>query len=193
MSERIYTTVDVSKVCKVSLRTVIRWVDEGKLPSFRTPGGHRRVRENDLQAFLDRYKIPFSVTLARPAKRILVVEERKTLEGLLKQILRRASDQFEICSVRDLYEGARQVGLLSPDLVIVAGSPKSPEILKFCRALRKQAKTSNAKILVLSSNPSSLKQPSLRSLGVQAIVKKPVSAEDLRPQLLRLLGTSAPR
>ena len=33
MTERLYTTVDVAKVCKVSLRTVIRWVDDGKLAS----------------------------------------------------------------------------------------------------------------------------------------------------------------
>ena len=61
MTERVYTTVDLAKVCRVSLRTVIRWVDEGKLTSFRTPGGHRRVRESDLVLFLDRYQIPFSV------------------------------------------------------------------------------------------------------------------------------------
>lgn len=36
----------------VDQSTLRRWSDQGKIPVFRTPGGHRRYSEEDLQAFL---------------------------------------------------------------------------------------------------------------------------------------------
>ena len=150
MTERIYTTVDLAKVCKVSLRTVIRWVDEGKLTSFRTPGGHRRVREADLVKFLDRYQIPFSVKPGGEKKKILVVEKKRILEGLLKQILRRSSDTHEIIVAKDLYESGIKIGLVQPDLVILGTIPKGQEIVRFCRSLRKIPEAKSTKIIVLS-------------------------------------------
>ena len=190
MTERVYTTVDLAKVCRVSLRTVIRWVDEGKLTSFRTPGGHRRVRESDLVLFLDRYQIPFSVKPSGEKKRILVVENQRLLEGLLKQILRRASDTHEIVVARDLYESGIKIGMLKPELVILGTIPKGQEIVKFCRSLRRIPEAKNTKVIVLSERISGERMQELLSLGVQAVIDKPYTIEDLRPHLLRTLGYS---
>ena len=33
--------------------TVRNWADEGKLPSLRTPGGHRRFRRSDLMRYAE--------------------------------------------------------------------------------------------------------------------------------------------
>ncbi len=188
MSERVYTTVDLAKVCKVSLRTVIRWVDEGKLTSFRTPGGHRRVREEDLLKFLDHYQIPFSVKPDGGRKKILVVEQKRLLEGLLKQILRRSSDTHEVLVARDLYESAIKIGLARPDLVLLGTIPKGEEIVKFCRSLRRIPEAKGTKIIVLSDKVSANRMQELLSLGVQAVIDKPYTLDDLRPHLLKMLG-----
>jgi excisionase family DNA binding protein len=188
MTERVYTTVDLAKVCKVSLRTVIRWVDEGKLTSFRTPGGHRRVREADLLKFLDIYQIPFSVKPTREKRRILVVESKRLLEGHLKQILRRSSDTHEVIVARDLYETGIKVGMLQPELVIFGTIPKEQEIARFCRSLRKIPDAKETKIIVLSEKVSGEKMKELLALGVQAVIDKPYTIDDLRPHLLRVLG-----
>ena len=39
-------------IAGVSVSTLRRWADEGRLPSFRTAGGHRRFRVRDLQQAL---------------------------------------------------------------------------------------------------------------------------------------------
>ncbi|PYS39584.1 MAG: hypothetical protein DMG14_13455, partial [Acidobacteria bacterium] len=43
-SKTIYTTHEVSRLLHVNPRSVINWIEQSLLPSYRTPGGHRRIR-----------------------------------------------------------------------------------------------------------------------------------------------------
>ena len=47
-----FTAPQLARMLGVNESTVKRWIDRGILHSIRTPGGHRRIREGDLQAFL---------------------------------------------------------------------------------------------------------------------------------------------
>src|SRR5258706_1368619 len=38
----------------VAQSTIRKWSDQGRVPAFYTPGGHRRYRRRDLEAVLDR-------------------------------------------------------------------------------------------------------------------------------------------
>src|SRR5207237_866576 len=38
----------------VAQSTIRKWSDQGRVPAFYTPGGHRRYRRLDLEHFLDR-------------------------------------------------------------------------------------------------------------------------------------------
>ena len=38
----------------VAQSTMRKWTDSGRVSSFKTPGGHRRYRRDDLDQFLDR-------------------------------------------------------------------------------------------------------------------------------------------
>ena len=40
------------KILGVDQSTLRRWSDSGKIPVFRTPGGHRRYSEDDLRSFM---------------------------------------------------------------------------------------------------------------------------------------------
>lgn len=42
----------VAKLFNVHTTTVIDWADKGLLPCFRTPGGQRRFRPEDVESFL---------------------------------------------------------------------------------------------------------------------------------------------
>src|SRR2546423_2300956 len=37
----------------VAQSTIRKWSDQGRVPAFYTPGGHRRYRRADLETFLD--------------------------------------------------------------------------------------------------------------------------------------------
>ena len=49
---RWLTLSSASKLLGVHPATLRQWADAGKVPSYRTPGGHRRFRAEDLRAFL---------------------------------------------------------------------------------------------------------------------------------------------
>jgi excisionase family DNA binding protein len=51
---RLLTPAEVAALFRVDPKTVTRWAQQGKLRSIRTLGGHRRYREAEIQAFLDK-------------------------------------------------------------------------------------------------------------------------------------------
>lgn len=60
MTEILFNTMDVAKMLQVDKSTVKRWTDEGKLKCFRTPGGHRKFRAEDLYQFMSDYNYGIS-------------------------------------------------------------------------------------------------------------------------------------
>src|SRR5437867_13061682 len=48
------TPRQAAKFLGVAQSTIRKWSDQGRVPAFYTPGGHRRYRRGDLEAFLDR-------------------------------------------------------------------------------------------------------------------------------------------
>jgi excisionase family DNA binding protein len=52
--DRLLTPGEVAKLFSVDAKTVTRWAAAGKIGSIRTPGGHRRLWESEVQALLVR-------------------------------------------------------------------------------------------------------------------------------------------
>jgi len=50
--DRLMTPGEVANLFRVDPKTVSRWAISGRIPSLRTPGGHRRFRETDVRALL---------------------------------------------------------------------------------------------------------------------------------------------
>ena len=47
------TLGQAAKYLGVAQSTIRKWSDQGRVPAFYTPGGHRRYRRTDLETFLD--------------------------------------------------------------------------------------------------------------------------------------------
>jgi excisionase family DNA binding protein len=54
MGESLLTPAEVAAMFKVDPKTVTRWAKNGKLSSIRTLGGHRRYKESEVRALLQR-------------------------------------------------------------------------------------------------------------------------------------------
>ena len=60
-----YTTKDAARILDLSISTVQRMADDGQLPSFRTPGGYRRIDAGAVEKYR-RTRISATVTLLEP-------------------------------------------------------------------------------------------------------------------------------
>jgi excisionase family DNA binding protein len=58
------TSHQAADLIQVNPSSVNKWVKEGRIPAYRTPGGHRRIQAADLVAFLTEYAMPVPVPLA---------------------------------------------------------------------------------------------------------------------------------
>jgi MerR family transcriptional regulator, light-induced transcriptional regulator len=47
-----FTPPQIARMIGVNVSTVKRWVDKGILPAHKSPGGHRRIREDDIMRFI---------------------------------------------------------------------------------------------------------------------------------------------
>src|SRR5881394_1850210 len=87
-----YTTGEVARLCQVTKRTVIKWIDGGSLSGYTIPGSkHRRVSADSLQQFMRANGIPDSSRVVRP--RILIVDDDADLLELLKDALH---DEYDV-------------------------------------------------------------------------------------------------
>src|SRR6266478_10021036 len=83
-AKTIYTTHEVSRLLHVNPRSVINWIEQNLLPSYRTPGGHRRIRHDDLLAFLRKHQIPTPALLVEGKFSVLIVDDEDEIVNILK-------------------------------------------------------------------------------------------------------------
>src|SRR5215469_4926526 len=96
----IYTTHEVSRLLHVNPRSVINWIEQSLLPSYRTPGGHRRIRREDLLAFLRKHQIPTPPSLVEGKFSVLIVDDEEEIVTIIKTYFLRQSG-YEVLSASD--------------------------------------------------------------------------------------------
>ena len=73
---------DAARLLGVSLNTLRRWSDSGKLACYRSPGGHRRFRLEDVQALLVAEERPPAAEARRGRDRLTLSELRRRVADL---------------------------------------------------------------------------------------------------------------
>src|SRR5689334_21050088 len=118
MVKSIFTTHEVSRLLHVNPRSVINWIEQNLLESYRTPGGHRRIRREDLLAFLRKHKIPMPAPLVDGKFDVLIVEDEEELMGLLSTYFERHGN-YEVHTASDGISALIEVGRSKPALLIL--------------------------------------------------------------------------
>jgi len=179
----IYTTHDLSRLLHVNPRSVINWIEQDLLQSFRTPGGHRRVRHEDLIVFLRKHKIPIPVSLTAGTFNVLVVENENGISEMIQSALA-GKNSYNISNARDGINALIAVGRERPDLIILDLRISGVDGLEICRQLK--ADPSNHTAVLAISGQSDQEQPAIAA-GADAFLAKPVQAETLVAQMQKLL------
>ena len=182
-TKTIYTTHDISRLLQVNPRSVINWIEQNLLPSYRTPGGHRRVRRDDLLAFLRKHQIPTPASLVEGRFRILIVEDEEEVVTLLETYLQRQGG-YEVAAASNGINALIDVGRIKPDLLILDVMIPGVDGIEVCRRIKDDSANKTA-IIVISGNAESEKK--VLQAGADVFMPKPVDLEKLHAEAQRLL------
>ena len=182
-SKTIYTTHEVSRLLHVNPRSVINWIEQSLLQSYRTPGGHRRIRHDDLMAFLRKHQIPTPASLVAGKFSILIVDDDQEIIDLLKAYLERQAP-YEISTAADGIKALIEVGRVKPDLLILDIMIPGVDGVEVCRRIK--ADSSN-KTAIIAISGTTERESQVLEAGADAFMLKPIDMDTLHAEARRLL------
>ncbi len=181
--KNVFTTHEVSKLLQVNPRSVINWIEQDLLASYRTPGGHRRIRHDDLLAFLRKHEIPVPPALMAEKFTILIVEDKDDIVKILTSSFARQG-VYEINSSSDGISALIDIGRLHPDLMVLDIMIPGVEGLEVCRRIKENPANTTA-IIAMSGQPE-LESKVLQA-GADCFLAKPLDLDRLMEESKRLL------
>jgi MerR family transcriptional regulator, light-induced transcriptional regulator len=94
--EVFYTSKQVAGILGINESSVKRWTNSGMLKCFKTPGGHRKFKKNDILDFAERFsfKIPENVFSVTPAETNAGLNIDKINDVMLKKLLYDNEDEI---------------------------------------------------------------------------------------------------
>jgi excisionase family DNA binding protein len=182
-SKTIYTTHEVSRLLEVNPRSVINWIEQSLLTSYRTPGGHRRIRRDDLLAFLRKHQIPTPASLLDAKFNVLIVDDEEEIANLLKTYFQRQGG-YEISLASDGISALISVGRIKPDLLILDIMIPGVDGVEVCRRIKADS-TNKTAIIAISGGTVSEKK--VLQAGADVFLTKPVDLDRLNAEARRLL------
>ena len=182
-AKSIYTTHEVSRLLHVNPRSVINWIEQSLLPSYRTPGGHRRIRRDDLLAFLRKHQIPTPESLVEGKFSVLIVDDEQEIVDIMKVFLQRQGG-YQIATASDGITALIEVGRTKPDLMILDIMIPGVDGIEVCRRIKAD---SNNKTVIIAVSGNREHENRILQSGADAFMSKPIDLEKLHTEAKRLL------
>lgn len=186
--EDTLTVYKASQMCNVSSKSIINWIEAGHIKAYKTVGGHRRIKQGDLVAFMQRQGIPIpDKTPTNGRKKILVVDDDPIIVETIVQALEEDEHDYEVISAADGFEAGLQVNHFCPDLLILDIMMPDIKGNEVCKKVKTNPDTSNTKIIVLSAYLDEEKFKEMKSHGADMCFSKPLPLPQLKEEVARLL------
>ena len=179
MAKDFYTTHEVSKFCNVYPTTVINWIKEGLLPAYTTPGGHRRIKRDDLLKLMQKNNMPVPQELVKGDKnRVLVIDDDPKILRMINTVLSSEKD-LEILTADSGFQAGLTVSLWMPDIILLDMLMPGVDGFEVCRRLKSDEKTKDIPIIAVTvlKDPKEIKK--MHSCGIADYISKPFKSEDL--------------
>lgn len=158
----------------VAQSTIRKWSDQGRVPAFYTPGGHRRYRRADLETFLERSG-PGGHPKGGPL--ILLVDDDPQVRELVRVNL-----EFEGYTVReagDAEEGLAAIGEAKPDLVLLDVMMPHVDGWEMLRRMQEMFGVGAIPVVMFSGKVDDRAEEQAASRGAQGFVGKPFDLQQL--------------
>ena len=175
------TLGQAAKFLGVAQSTIRKWSDQGRVPAFYTPGGHRRYRRRDLEQFLER---------SGPGGRdagplILVVDDDARMRELVRANLE--LEGYAVTEASNADEGLAAVAEHAPDLVLL--DVMMPGVDGWEMLRRVQERHGSVPVVMFSGKVDEQAQAEAAERGATGFVGKPFDIQQLVDQTKQIVPT----
>src|SRR5947199_1703004 len=165
----------------VAQSTIRKWSDLGRVPAFYTPGGHRRYRRNDLDAFLARSGP------GKPARGplVLVVDDDDQVRELVRVNLE--LEGYAVREAANAEEGLAAVAEDVPDLILLDVMMPQVDGWEMLRRVQEQHGIGSIPVVMFSGQLEASAEREAEQRGAQGFVGKPFDLRTLIDQTKQIL------
>ncbi len=186
--KEVLTTGEVAKICNVTIRTVIKWFESGKLKGYKIPASKdRRIPRAELLKFMREHGMPTEALDDSRQKRVLIADDEKKIVEILEEELK--GDRYiEVRTAHSGWEAGLALAEFKPHLVVLdfnLGDMTGAEVVRLIRA---NDSLSDCKILVVSGFLTDEQGEEMLREGANDFLRKPFRLDDIRSRIDRLLG-----
>ena len=180
VADQLLTSSEVGQLLQVNASSVKKWVDDGLLVAFRTPGGHRRIRAADLVEFLAHHHMPIPADLQEVGRRrVLLVDDNQAQLNALGRALKRHGDRIEVVTANNGIDALVLVGSYNPHFVVLDIFMPELDGLDVCRRLKKRPETRDVQIVIVSGGLTAALERKALEAGAVRCLPKPIDVQAL--------------
>jgi two-component system, OmpR family, response regulator RpaA len=172
----VFTTFEAAKLCHVSPLSIINWVNAARLPAFRTPGGHRRIRREDLARFMRENGIPLPEELRDGSgrARVLVVDDEAGIRDVIAESFARRSTPYDVMTAADGFEAGRLVATFRPDVVLLDLRMPGLDGFQVCRTIKGDSETASTVVIAMTGYHTQETEARILECGALRCLCKPI-------------------
>ena len=168
----------------VAQSTIRKWSDTGRLPAFYTPGGHRRFRQSDLDAFLSSSR-GTGGTAFRSGPVILIVDDDARLREFVRVNLE--MDGYTVREAANASEGLAALEEEPPDLILLDVMMPEVDGWEMLRRVRERHGVDSIPVIMFSGKVDEQTAETASERGAQAFFGKPFDPQQLIQSTKQLL------
>jgi excisionase family DNA binding protein len=157
----------------VAQSTIRKWSDSGRMPAFYTPGGHRRFRRRDLDAFLSGSRGQGM----RGTPLVLVVDDDDRLREFVRVNLE--MDGYAVREAANAEEGLAALEEESPDLILLDVMMPGMDGWEMLRRVQEQHGIGTIPVIMFSGKVEEGTAERAAEEGAQAFLGKPFDPQQL--------------
>jgi len=170
---KVFSTFQAAKICHVAPVTIIRWIEAGRLESYKTPGGHRRIKEKDLVRFIEENGLPRYSSGGVATPRVLVVDDEMVVRRFIQKTLEESVLEC-ICEFsNDGIDALMKIGIFRPHVMILDVNIPWVDGLEICRRIRSNENTKPVKIIVITGFLHDDDRDEILAAGADHLLFKP--------------------
>ncbi len=182
---KVLTTGEAARHCGVTFRTVIRWIERGRLKAYKLPGrGDHRIRADDFVIFLRENSMPVPDEFGGGNRMILVVEDQPEMAAAIRRVLTRAN--YEVAVARDGFEAGTLLARHRPSLVTLDLKMPGVDGLQVLTYIREHSEHADTRVLVISAETTEGLERALIA-GANDVLQKPFENTELLKKIEQLI------